>query len=171
MRCLIPCFLIAVLFCTSSVAQSRTSKLVEATKLRSDGSSTFVDIVNRSDKNLVGYVLEVESKSIQTTSATTFTHIVAMRPGGKTSKIFPGSSFTDKLRHAPLISADDRPLDYDIRVDFVVFEDGSTWGPDTKLQGARLAGTLHGIQQERARLQRLLANKGQAALVADIKAD
>lgn len=150
-------------------SQAPKSQPIAAIDLRTQGSSTVVDIVNSSVKSIAGYVLEVTPKSVLLPAKGGFVHVVALRPGGKTGVIWPGSRFTDELRNAPMKTADNKPIEYSIRVDFVVFDDGSTWGPDTKSQGDRLAGTISGIKQERARLQRLLANKGESALINDLR--
>jgi hypothetical protein len=56
-----------------------------------------------------------------------------------------------------------------LAVDFVEFNDGTTWGPDAENSRDRLAGQREGAKLERQRLSQLLQVKGREALRSDLQ--
>lgn len=54
------------------------------------------------------------------------------------------------------------------RIDFVLFEDGTQWGPDQYRLASRIRGEIAGVTFEHARLRDLLKRKGIEALVTDL---
>jgi len=55
-----------------------------------------------------------------------------------------------------------------LTIDFVEFDDGTTWGPDTQNSRDILAGQREGARLEKQRLHKLLQDKGREALVDEI---
>jgi len=53
-------------------------------------------------------------------------------------------------------------------VDYVLFADGSAWGPDTRSQSLWIRGVIHGAQGTLARLKRLLDTQGSSAVIEEI---
>jgi hypothetical protein len=60
---------------------------------------------------------------------------------------------------------DGRPTQIALSVDFVEFDDDTTWGPDVGNSRDRLAGQREGAKAERRRLRSLLDSKGRQALI------
>jgi hypothetical protein len=56
-----------------------------------------------------------------------------------------------------------------IIVDFVEFNDGTTWGPDTQNSRDILAGQREAAKSERQRLRQLWQTKGREALISDLQ--
>jgi hypothetical protein len=54
-------------------------------------------------------------------------------------------------------------------LDFVEFNDGATWGPDTQNSRDMLAGQREGAKLERNRLRQLMEKKGRDALIGDLQ--
>jgi len=55
-----------------------------------------------------------------------------------------------------------------VSVDFVLFEDGAGWGPDTKNGSLRLRGVVEGWRAAHGHLRRVLKEKGAAAVIEQI---
>ena len=80
-----------------------------------------------------------------------------------------GAEWTEELSLAPKAGADGQRLTVSRpEIDFVLFEDGTRWGPDQFRLAARIRGEIAGVSFERARLSDLLRRKGIAAVVNDI---
>jgi hypothetical protein len=75
-------------------------------------------------------------------------------------KFLPGSEQTDSI---PALDPTDADM-VSISVDWVEFENGSTWGPDTMKASVRLTGYRAGMNAERTRLLRLLEQGGREEL-------
>jgi hypothetical protein len=56
-----------------------------------------------------------------------------------------------------------------VSVDYVVFEDKSSWGPDTEKMGPAIRAEINGARAERARLKRLLREGGSGKVVDDLQ--
>ena len=55
-----------------------------------------------------------------------------------------------------------------VSVDFVLFEDGTGWGPDTKHGSLRLRGVVEGWRAAHGHLRRVLKEKGAAGVIEEI---
>jgi hypothetical protein len=65
-------------------------------------------------------------------------------------------------------SGDGRAVSHKISVDFVLFQDGSRWGPDTTKTSLKIEGVIQGYKLERARLRRIAQTHGVKALLDDL---
>lgn len=59
--------------------------------------------------------------------------------------------------------------DIRIAVDYVVFEDGTTWGPDTEKLGRAIKAEISGARAERRRLKMLLTKYGPQKVVEELE--
>lgn len=55
-------------------------------------------------------------------------------------------------------------------VDYVLFSDGSAWGPDARRQSLWIRGVIHGARGTIARLKRILDTQGTDAVIQILKA-
>ncbi len=127
-------------------------------------------LTNRSSKVIDAYALRV---GILDASGRPVSHLA--RAAAK--KLLPAS---DQKGHAPDETWEghfDLPLvlrqnisvaDVKISVDYIFFDDGSTWGPDIARQSVRIAGMREGALMERDRLRKLLKRAGIDAVRADL---
>jgi hypothetical protein len=58
--------------------------------------------------------------------------------------------------------------DYRISVDYVLFKDGSTWGPDAMKTSLKIAGILKGWQLSNSHLKEVMQTGGVNAVAAEL---
>ena len=98
-------------------------------------------IVNTSQKDIVAYAVAVDF--VDQSGAVVIRGVrseIADPDILEVSVKKPGQAWTPKPFRLP--SPDVTPK---VRVDFVQFDDNTTWGPDTSHEGARLQGMITGI--------------------------
>lgn len=132
------------------------------------GVTARLELVNQSTKTVRGYVVLVEfqDSSGETGFYTTLTRVHPPHLPHGVHSFEPGESWTHDLA-VPLENGN--PVSRTLTMDHVVFEDGTTWGPDTERQSLKIQGLLNGFQAERSRLRRLLSEKGVQAVVEDLQ--
>ncbi len=165
-------------FAQDTDESARAPLEISSIKILDDASSLQnllrFDMRNCSDKSLIGYVLKIRLKD----------QMGALRDSGNYSseklptspvdgKYSPGETWTDQYQ-LPVTSVDSlsvRYTDADLVIDYVLFADGSSWGPNASGQGTALGKVRRGAEIERARLKRILADKGLQALLDDLLRD
>lgn len=120
--------------------------------------------VNQSEKPIVAYVLktEVYDSSGKAGGATCCLRLRGALPGIQDWQ--PGENIEDAVRLATPAAA--KPS-----IDYVLYSDGSTEGPDSCGESLRVKGMQVGIRVERSRLKRILTEKGYGALAEDLLRD
>ncbi len=84
----------------------------------------------------------------------------------------PDAAWTEEYSVPPLRGPAGQALQLaEPEVDFVLFEDGTHWGPDRHHLAPRIRGEMAGVTFEHARLRDLLRQKGIDALVQDLNAN
>lgn len=81
----------------------------------------------------------------------------------------PGAAWTEEFS-LPSLPGAARPCPPAAQpeIDFVLFEDGTHWGPDRYRLASRIRGEIAGVTFEHARLREVLRQKGVEALVKDL---
>jgi len=124
-------------------------------------------VTNWSLKTVVAYVTVVSffDANGNVASRTTRTRMMGFDPSGK--KLLPGETNGEHTRHVHL-RPDGTPLGTKVSVDYVLFEDGSSWGPDTTKRSVEVQATLRGWELARAHFKRLLKEKGVQSVIEDL---
>jgi hypothetical protein len=127
------------------------------------GQERFWRVKNVSQKDVSAYVACVPNDTgrcnqIHTTVyATSPAPFDRLRPGETREE--PHLKLTAAAPPKPVVRA---------TVDYVLFADGSTWGPDTRTQSLWIRGVIHGTRGTLARLKRLLDTQGTSAVIEEI---
>jgi hypothetical protein len=128
-----------------------------------EGQERFWRVKNVSQKDVSAYVACVPNE----TGLCTLTHatVYVMAPAPR-NRLRPGE--TREEPRAKIIGA--APTNPVVRatVDWVLFADGSAWGPDTRKQSLWIRGVIYGAQGTLARLKRLLDTQGTNAVIEEI---
>ena len=118
-----------------------------------------VDIYNQSTKGIIAYAVATRSFGPLTGR---IAELKGPRPG---VDVIPDSTrWTAELNVAP-----DDPEGSEIYVDYVKFDDGTTWGPNNSHYGEWVEGFLMGYRSGKAGLRSLLKRDGVEALLAEIE--
>jgi hypothetical protein len=80
-----------------------------------------------------------------------------------------GEVVHERVRSIPVDSSDGTPLKFKLSVDYVLFTDGSSWGPDTLKESRQVLGTLLGHDQALLALRDMLDQKGPDAVADYLK--
>jgi hypothetical protein len=120
--------------------------------------------VNQSEKPIVAYVLKTEAydPSGKAGGATCSLRLRGALPGIQDWQ--PGENIEDAVRL--VTTAIVKPS-----IDYVLYSDGSTEGPDNCGESLRVKGMQVGIRVERSRLRRIFTEKGYGALIEDLLKD
>lgn len=122
-------------------------------------------IVNRSTKSITAYAIRYDVVTGLSTSNGLERSVAASRasilPSGQSTKIDVGAgqTYPDGINKILVF------------VDFVEFEDGSTWGPDTHRSAERLAGQRAGAHATARHLRNILTADGPGAVLQEINAN
>ncbi len=92
-----------------------------------------------------------------------------MTPNPKASGILPGGIVSLPVTHK--LNAATSVTTFDAKVAMVLFSDQTSYGESTNAHEYKLDGQLSGALMERDRLKRLLIDKGESAVIAELKSD
>ena len=128
-------------------------------------------MTNVSSKPVRGYILAVEAFDTHEKSLGGPTLSAEKIPvPGRSAIIAPGESWTERsnlgfrwANEVPVVVASARVL-----VDYVQFDDGSSWGPNKSRQAVALGKMRQGVLVERGRLRKVLAERGVQAVLDDL---
>lgn len=135
------------------------------------GGAVNFTMTNLSSKRVCAYILEVDTSDSSGKSLGGPTQSAEMMPppGGK-GDYSPGEQWKENVTlgqqyqdGTPLIAASAQ-----ISLDYVLFDDGTGWGPNKSRQAIALGKMRRGVLQERDRLRKLLAERGVKALLDDL---
>ncbi len=136
-----------------------------------EGDIVTFSMTNISAKAIRGYVFIVDTFDLNGKSlgGPICSTEKAPSPGSK-GEYSPGERWTENVELAvrltdgtPLITASAR-----ITLDYVLFADGTGWGPNKSKQAVALGRIRQGVLHERDRLRTLLQTKGVQALLDDL---
>lgn len=137
---------------------------------RANGPLLILDLMNRSSKPIVGYSMTVwfiagEKQPVWTLH----TGVRGVASHDPAKKYFqPKISWQAKIRF-PAGVLGDKPFNHKVVLDYVLFEDGSNWGPDQNRESLYIRGLLRGWQDARGSLKALLDKKGVGAVIDELK--
>lgn len=92
-----------------------------------------VDIRNASDKCVVAISLSIKEKDSEGKLVATGNASFFRQRDGQFNFLGPGQTFSQNLSGSA-IDTSGRPATPEVSVDFVIFRDGSTWGPGNDLE-------------------------------------
>ena len=144
-----------------------------STAKSSEGFALACSVTNKSNQEIVAYTIVADfvdssGKPAGRLSANTIMTL-STNSKGSTSGLAPGAKGKTSRFVLPTES-NGTPASYKVSVDYLLFKDGSTWGPDIEKQSLAIKGTQQGWRQSRAQLKRLMAERGIQA-VADALTD
>jgi hypothetical protein len=139
-----------------------------------EGHNLNCSVTNRSDKDVVAYSIvadffDSQNKPAGRLSANAIMNLTT-NSKGLTGGLAPGQTGGPNRPFTLPAKSDGTPVSFKVSVDYVLFKDGSTWGPDSMKQSLNIMGTQQGWRQSRAHLKQLLAERGIQA-VAEALAD
>lgn len=140
----------------------------DAVESTSDGAKARLRLVNRSAKNVRGYVILSEFLDSDGKVYMDATQI-RLHPPHRPHRIHSfnaGESWTEEFK-LPL--ANGRVVNHTVALDYVLFEDGTSWGPDSRHLSFKIMGILEGFRVERLRLQQLYQQGGAQAVLEDLR--
>ena len=136
--------------------QSSTAKATE-------GFNLTCNVTNTSNQEIVAYTIVADffdsSGKPAGRMSTNAIMNLATNSKGTTHGLPPGATGGTN-RFALPTESNGTPVSYKVSVDYVLFKDGSSWGPDTAKQSLAIMGTQQGWRQSRAQLKRLMAERG-----------
>ncbi len=132
------------------------------------GATATFSLTNRANKSIAAYILRAElyDDSGKLALIRGQSAILGFAGSAARAPIRPGETWTDQV-DIP-VDQNKKPVQHHISVDFVLFTDNSTSGPDATKTAARLLGLMQGIKAERARLRALLKRGGSQAITEDL---
>lgn len=123
-------------------------------------------VKNSGTKPIIGYVSFIRTNDGVTIIEVYKRHHVAFH---RSAVYKPGAEWTEEFSLSSLRGAAGQALSVSKpEIDFVLFEDGSRWGPDQYRLASRIRGEIAGVTLEHARLSDLLKRKGVEAVVKDL---
>jgi hypothetical protein len=137
----------------------------------SNGAVLTITLTNATSENILAYVLGIENldKDGEVVSAATkmgIRGLIPPLPPSTKESFLPGESWTEKIELLPTTSGKTMP--YRVWVDYVLFADSESWGPDSRAQSLVLQGITMGRNMERGRLRSLLHKSGDQAIMQDL---
>lgn len=131
------------------------------------GAMVSLRFTNVSAKGIVALVLvcsHYDDKGKIVSSGTQ----VAMRGAGQPGpRAFAAAESWNGVINIPVDAGGD-VVRHSMYIDFVLFEDRSTWGQDSRRMSLNIAGLRSGIASERNRLKELLKRKGYQEVINDL---
>ena len=162
----------------STLAQPITepAPLSVAEKVLTNTASPIIDltVTNRSTKNVAAYSIIIQAVNAQGQLGPQITHtaVLAFNPSISNGPYPNGlkagdSQHTSRLR---AVFAPDKQViqNYRVSVDYVLFKDGSTWGPDAMKTSLKIAGILKGWQLSNSHLKEVMQTGGVNAVAAEL---
>ena len=128
------------------------------------GAAIELQVINLSDNVAIAWVFTSRHFG-RDGSVVSRSFKVVVLPEETNSGLTPGASWLGTL-HIP--SADGRAVDHDLVLDYVLFSDRSSWGPDTGGFSRHIAGQMQARRVERARLREILERQGVQALTQEL---
>jgi hypothetical protein len=118
-------------------------------------------VTNKSNQDIVAYTivvdfLESSGKPAGRLSTNAIMNL-ATNSNGSTRGLSPGATGGSNRPFSLPSEPNGTPVRFRVFVDYVLFKDGSTWGPDVMKQSLKIVGTQDGWRMSRAELKRLLA--------------
>lgn len=131
------------------------------------GAMVSLRFTNVSSKGIVALVLvcsHYDDKGKLVSSGTQ----VAMRGAGQPGpRVFAQAESWNGVINIP-VDGGGNVVRHSTHIDFVLFEDRSTWGQDSRRMSLNIAGLRSGIASERNRLKELLRRKGYQEVINDL---
>ncbi len=124
-------------------------------------------VLNKADKDVVALTLattyfDAENKAVGRLATN---QIFGLEPKATRKTLAPGERWATQKGLPLPVSQNGSPARYEIVVDYVLFKDGSTWGPDQMKQSLHIAGIQKGWALARSTLRSVLAKQGEQAVV------
>jgi len=136
------------------------------TAVHPEGGATIdIQVTNLSEKVAIAWVLTSRHFGQDGSVVSRLSKVVAV-PEEANSGLAPGASWKGKL-HMP--SSDGRAVAHDLALDYVLFSDRSSWGPDAGGFSRHIAGQMQSRRLERARLKEILERQGVQALTQELE--
>lgn len=134
--------------------------------LAAGSNENVLFLSNRSSKKIRGYVLVIEypGQTGGPAMRITETRLSGLEPPPARDGFAPHEQWKHGIRGAGPLGPSAR-----ITVDYVLFADRSSWGPDSLHQSERLAGVDEGWRLATAHLKRLLEESGAQAVTEYLK--
>lgn len=132
---------------------------------RNEGLVSF-NLRNQSSKGIIGWVLVADffDKAGQPVTRTTEVRIAGRRLG--TMTYTPGQSWEGRMTIPK--GPDGEPLQHKIYIDYVLFADRSSWGPDSTHHSLKLQGIVQGWAMAYSYLRQLLKQQDEQAVASDL---
>lgn len=153
---------------TGLVSQELAPLSVSAASVRDESSQPTVSykIRNTSGKNIVAYVSFVETRDGSTVVEAYKRQHIAFN---KSALYKAGADWSEEFSLSSLRAPNGAPLTVSApQIDFVLFEDGTRWGPDRFRLSSRIRGEIAGVAFEHARLRDWLRRAGVEELLKDL---
>ena len=131
----------------------------------SQGQEYFWRVKNVSQKDVSAYVACVPNETGRCTQIHTTVYATSSPP---LDRLRPGE--TREEPHLKATGARPPKTVLPATVDYVLFADGSAWGPDTRRQSLWIRGVIQDARGTLARLKRLLDTEGVGAVVKILNA-
>ena len=93
------------------------------------GPGLFMTVRNTSGRNILGFAFETTFTNPATGKVIGGHEHGAFRPASRGISLPPGGSKPNPKPYQLPVTSAGTPAGYSFRVDLVIFEDGSTWGP------------------------------------------
>lgn len=139
-----------------------------------EGFNLTCGVTNKSNKDIAAYTIVADFfDSAGKPAGRLFTNAImnlATNSKGSTGGLAAGATGGSNRAFTLPTDANGTPVSFKVFVDYVLFKDGSTCGPDATRQSLKIMGTQEGWRQSRAQLKRLLSERGIQA-VADALAE
>ena len=131
------------------------------------GAVVTLRLSNKSGKAIVAYGLATDllDESGKRVFQRRTVFVRGLVPGAPTAFV-PGENWTGSMN---IPSHDGKPAAPTVTVDYVLFADRSSWGPDKLHTSERIAGMILATRGERTRLKKVLRERGAAAVADDLK--
>jgi hypothetical protein len=134
-----------------------------------DAGMSF-DLTNASGKAIRAYIIAIDY--FHATGAPggrgSFTGIRGMLPPPQPDSFQAGEVIHQAIRSIP-VESDGTPVKFKLSVDYVLFTDGSSWGPDTLKESREVLGFLSGHDQALFVLRDMVDQKGPEAVADYLK--
>ncbi len=126
------------------------------------GLVAMLNLTNKSERGVSAHVLAADffdSQGALSSRAVQVAMVGRQSPGSESNP--PGHVTTARFM---IPSKDGQPVNHRIYVDYVVFEDGSTWGPDQTHNPLKIEGIREGWRMASSHFKRVLHDGGQQGL-------
>jgi hypothetical protein len=93
------------------------------------GPGLFMEVRNVSGRNILGFAFETTFTNPETGKAMAKREHGAFRPASRGISLPSGASKPNPKPYQLPVTSSGTPASYSFRVDLVIFDDGTTWGP------------------------------------------